>query len=103
MKVEPVDILSDREAVLLAGELPQLRRLIFGATPGLDPDNSERLVRDVLQMAHGNPQLLYLADKQASTPERLKELIKTTDLVWGAATSDAPGAAEEGYLRALGA
>jgi hypothetical protein len=79
---ETVDVLPADEALLLARELPHLRRLISGELPGIDPETSRQLAIRTLNAAHGLPKLLELADGQAARPERLAALVATGDQAW---------------------
>jgi tetratricopeptide (TPR) repeat protein len=81
-RVEAVDALSPDEALLLARELPKLRRLIYDELPGIDRDDSRRLAVGVLNVAQGHPKLLELADGQASHPDRLAVLVAAGDRAW---------------------
>ncbi|MER7281587.1 CHAT domain-containing protein [Dactylosporangium sp. NPDC000244] len=71
MLVEPVHALSRDETVLLARELPNLRRLLH-AEPGperaspVQVDADRGRVRRVLQLVQGHPKLLELADRAAA-------------------------------------
>jgi tetratricopeptide (TPR) repeat protein len=82
LKVEAVDALSPDEALLLARELPNLRRLICGELPGIDRDDSRRLALGVLNIAQGHPKLLELADGQAAHPDGLAALVAAGDQAW---------------------
>jgi tetratricopeptide (TPR) repeat protein len=81
-RVEAVDALSPDEALLLAHELPNLRRLISDELPGVDRDDSRRLALGVLNIAQGHPKLLELADGQAAHPDLLAALVAAGDQVW---------------------
>jgi tetratricopeptide (TPR) repeat protein len=82
LHVESVDALSLDEAMLLARELPNLRRLIYGELPGIDHGTARRLARGVLNAAQGHPKLLELADGQAAHPDQLATLIKGGGQAW---------------------
>jgi hypothetical protein len=82
LQIEAVDALSLDEALLLARELPNLCKLIYGGHPGIDRDTSRRLARGVLNVAQGHPKLLELADGQASISERLTALTEAGDQAW---------------------
>ena len=111
LQTAAVDALAADEALLLARELPGLRRLIDGALPGVNRTRSRRLAVGVLNAAHGHPKLLELADGQAADPERLAELVETGDLVWRGQggppealfTAREQAAAAEDYLHVLAA
>jgi hypothetical protein len=79
---ESVDALSADEALLLARELPHLRKLIEGTLPGVERDVSRRLALGVLNVAQGHPKLLELADGQAADPDRLAALVAAGDQAW---------------------
>ncbi|MBO0802517.1 MAG: CHAT domain-containing protein [Nocardiopsaceae bacterium] len=80
--VEAVDALSLDEALLLARELPSLRKLIYGELPGIDRGTARKLARGVLNVAQGHPKLLELADGQAGHPEQLAALVESGDRAW---------------------
>ena len=82
LRVEAVDALSPDEALLLARELPNLRRLIYDELPGIDRDDSRRLALGVLKIAQGHPKLLELANGQARRPDRLVALVAAGDQAW---------------------
>jgi CHAT domain len=82
LRVEAVDALTADEALLLARELPHLRKLIYGELPGMDRDTSRRLALGVLNIAQGHPKLLELADGQAALPEQLSALVEAGDQAW---------------------
>jgi tetratricopeptide (TPR) repeat protein len=82
LRIEAVDALSADEALLLARELPNLRRLIADDLPGIDAGDSRRLALGVLNVAQGHPKLLELADGQAAHPDRLAALIEAADQAW---------------------
>ena len=111
LHVAAVDTLSADEALLLARELPRLRRLIDGELPGVGKNRSRRLAVGVLNAAHGHPKLLELADGQAADPERLAQLVEAGDRAWreqggppqGLFTAVEPAAAADDYLHVLAA
>ena len=111
LHVAAVDTLSADEALLLARELPRLRRLIDGELPGVGKNRSRRLAVGVLNAAHGHPKLLELADGQAADPERLAQLVEAGDRAWreqggppqGLFTALEPAAAADDYLHVLAA
>jgi tetratricopeptide (TPR) repeat protein len=80
--VESVDALSADEALLLAREFPNLRKLSRGEIPGIERRVARRLARRALELAQGHPKLLELAEGQASRPERLAKLVETGDQAW---------------------
>ena len=106
-----MDTLSADEALLLARELPRLRRLIDGELPGVSRNRSRRLAVGVLNAAHGHPKLLELADGQAADPERLARLVEAGDQAWreqggppeGFFTAREPAATPDDYLHVLAA
>lgn len=111
MLVEPVDVLSADEALLLARELPNLSALKLGTVAGIGPTVSKRLARNAIAMAQGHPKLLELAEGQAAAPDHLLRLVKTGDQAWrklgrvpdGFFASTEPAAAGEDYLHVLAA
>ena len=56
LHVEAVDALSADEALLLARELPNLRKLIQGEIPGIPHHVARRLTRRVLEVTQGHPE-----------------------------------------------
>jgi hypothetical protein len=77
----PVTGLSLYEAVLLARQLPTLGKLMrenesFGAISGRE------LVVRTMGVVQGNPQLIKLADSQASDPEALLARLGEADVAW---------------------
>src|SRR5260370_20787907 len=70
LRVEAVDALSAGEALLLARELPSLRRLSQGEIPGIERHVAHRLARRALEVPPGHPKLLELADGPAARPSR---------------------------------
>lgn len=81
-RVETVGALSADEALLLARELPHLSDLLYGNLPNIDQDTARKLARAVLNVAQGNPMLLELANKQATNPQLLAELVTVGDQAW---------------------
>jgi CHAT domain-containing protein len=87
LRVESVDALSADEALLLARELPHLKKLINGEISGLGGEelggeDVRKLALGVLNVAQGHPKLLELADGQAAHPERLADLVAAGDQAW---------------------
>ena len=78
----PVQMLSPDEALLLVRDLPHLLAMGRGQVPGIDELSSRRLARRALEVAHGHPKLLELADGQAAHPDRLAEDMAADDQVW---------------------
>ncbi|HET6189646.1 MAG TPA: CHAT domain-containing protein [Trebonia sp.] len=111
LQAAAVDALPADEALLLARELPGLRRLIDGELPGVGRNRSRRLAVGVLSAAHGHPKLLELADGQAADPERLARLVEAGDRAWreqggppeGLFTAREQTAPAEDYLHVLAA
>ena len=111
LQVAAVDTLSADEALLLARELPRLRRLIDAELPGISGYRSRRLAVGVLNAAHGHPKLLELADGQAADPERLTQLVGAGDRAWreqggppeGLFTARERAATADDYLHVLAA
>jgi tetratricopeptide (TPR) repeat protein len=109
LQVEAVDALSADEALLLARELPHLRAMIDGATPGIKSHVARRLARQTLDVTQGHPKLLELADGQASNPERLAQLVEAGGQAWlargglpeGFFTTGATAATTDDYLHIL--
>lgn len=81
---EAVDALSASEGLLLARELPNLRKLIRGELPGIEPDMARNLALGIFGIAQGHPKLLELAEGQAASPERLAALIRVGGEAWQA-------------------
>ena len=79
---EGVDALSASEGLLLAWELPNLRRLIRRELPGIEADAARNLALGIFGIAQGHPKLLELADGQAASPERLAALIQVGGEAW---------------------
>jgi tetratricopeptide (TPR) repeat protein len=111
LQVAAVDALPADEALLLARELPRLRRLIDAELPGISRYRSRRLALGVLTAAHGHPKLLELADGQAAHPERLARLLEAGDQAWrdqgrppeGLFTARERAATADDYLHVLAA
>jgi hypothetical protein len=113
LRVESVDALLADEALLLARELPHLKKLIYGELPGIDRETSRRLALGVLTVAQGHPKLLELANGQAAHPDRLAALIAAGDQAWReqgglpegffTATAGETTASPADYLTVLGA
>ena len=82
LQMETMHALSADEAVLLARELPNLRALLDGQAQGLSAVAARELARRVLAAAQGHPQLLELADGQASEIDRLRTLLADADHAW---------------------
>jgi hypothetical protein len=82
LHVESVNALSLDEALLLARELANLRRLIDGELPGIDHGTARSLAHGVLKAAQGHPKLLELADGQAARPDQLVTLIEAGGQAW---------------------
>lgn len=90
LQAEAVHALSLAESVLLARELPHLRRL-FDDAEGLE------LLRATLRLVQGHPKLLELADKLADDRQRLRAHLRAVEEVADAGALDAffaPGAGE---------
>ena len=79
---EPVDTLSETEAVLLARELPGLRALLDGAAPPLNETSARRLAGGVLNATQGHPKLLELAEGQAAEPAELAKTVLISGQAW---------------------
>jgi hypothetical protein len=81
--VEPVHALSLDEALLLARELPNLGRLLRqdgAGTGGQDQaESGVVLVRRVLGVVQGHPELLELADAEAADPQQLLARLAEAD------------------------
>jgi hypothetical protein len=95
LRAEVVNALSADETLLLTRELPHLRALIDGVTPGMKSHVARQLARRALNVAQGNPKLLELADAQASSPERLARLVGAGTQAW-----QARGGLPEGFYTA---
>ena len=103
---EPVGMLSEAEAVLLAREHPRLRSLLDGAVPPLNETAARGLARRVLNVVHGHPMLLELAAGQAAEPSQLARSVLIAEQAWrqhdvAAVARDATDPA--GYLTVLDA
>ena len=73
--VLPVDALSLDEALLLAQELPHLRRLLAGELPELNRDLARQLAVEIMNTAQGHPKLLELADGWVGDGARLAGIV----------------------------
>jgi tetratricopeptide (TPR) repeat protein len=82
VRVEAVHALSRDEAVLLARELPNLRRLLDGQAPGVDLGTGRELVARTLAVVQGHPKLLELADGQAGDPTQLQQRLAEANRSW---------------------
>lgn len=81
MQIEPIYALSLDEAVLLARELPNLRKLLRGeATAGLE--RGRELVARTLAVVQGHPKLIELAEGQAGDPEALTQQLERAAAEW---------------------
>ncbi len=78
-EVIAVHALARDEAVLLAMEMPNLRRLLDGRAEGMAKDDQRMLVRQVLRQAQGHPKLLDLAEQLAADPAKLQAEIGKFD------------------------
>ena len=111
VRLETVDALSLDEALLLASELPDLRRLMDGQIGSMEPDVARSVARHVLDISQGHPKLLELADGQAANPDTLRKLVEAGDRAWHQAGSLPGGffitgqsqAADKDYLHVLSA
>ncbi|URM95131.1 CHAT domain-containing protein [Actinomadura madurae] len=90
--VEAVHSLSLSESVLLARELPNLRRLIDG-DEGLADDADTKVAARILHLSQGHPKLLELANGQASSLESLKRSLGQAEESW-----TARGGVPEGFF-----
>ena len=79
--VEPIHALSLTEAVLLARELPNLRKLLDGTTE-LEEAAGRALVARTLAVVQGHPKLIELADGQAADPTALEARLGEADQAW---------------------
>jgi hypothetical protein len=81
--VEPVHALSLDESLLLARELPNLGRLLrqdeFASRSQQRPETGVALVRRVLGVVQGHPELLELADAEAADPVALRARLDQAD------------------------
>lgn len=82
LHAEPVHALSLAESVLLARELPNLRRLF-------DDGEGLALLRAVLRVAQGHPKLLELADRLAGDRAALRARVEALEAVADAGVLDA--------------
>ena len=94
LRTEAVSGLPQDEALVLVGELPRLRRLVYGQVEGLDPPARRDLVRKVLELSQGHPRILELVDAQASMLTRLDSLVTDADSAW-----KYPGDLQQGSLQ----
>ncbi|MDL4777725.1 CHAT domain-containing protein [Actinomadura xylanilytica] len=90
--VEAVHSLSLSESILLARELPNLRRLIDGHE-GLADDADNELAARILRLSQGHPKLLELANGQASSLESLERSLGQAEESW-----TARGGVPEGFF-----
>ncbi|MEU1516414.1 CHAT domain-containing protein [Streptomyces sp. NPDC005811] len=88
VSVDPVHALSRREAVLLARELPRLGRLIEGSASDVPAERGREVVAEVLAATGGHPELLVLADAQATDLDKLGLLLDTARRTREAARSE---------------
>jgi len=79
--VEPINALSLTESVLLARQLPNLGRLMTHLD-GADESHGRELVTRTLRVVQGNPELITLADRQASDPSVLEERLSDSETAW---------------------
>lgn len=111
LRTEPVDALPLDEALLLARELPHLGRLMAGSIPGIPPGTARTLATQILKQAHGHPELMELANGQASDIRSLQRLLDSGDRAWkqagglpaGFFTTGEPHAGGDDYLHVLSA
>jgi hypothetical protein len=89
-----VHALARDEAVLLAMEMPNLRRLLDGEADGMAKDDQRMLVRQVLRQAQGHPKLLDLAEQLAVDPAKLQAEIGKFD-----AANPVPAAEMDAFLQ----
>jgi CHAT domain len=109
LREEAVHALSRDEAVLMAGALPSLRRLMMARGAGATRDR--QAVARVLEISQGHPKLLELADGQAGDPDGLTRLLTDGDRTWqelgglprGFFTGADSHASGEDYAEVLGA
>lgn len=107
--VERLGPLSAQEAILLAGELPGLRRLLDGDAPPARTQSARRLARGVLGAARGHPGLLRLAEELSADPAGLLRLVLAAEGIWTrhgtAPDGTAPGDRDDeaGHLAVLDA
>ncbi|MEU2441508.1 CHAT domain-containing protein [Streptomyces rubradiris] len=95
VSVDPVHVLTRREAVLLARELPRLGQLLEGTAPDVPARRGRQVVSDVLAATDGHPELLVLADAQAMDIDRLGPLLDTARRTREAARSTDGGSAAD--------
>jgi tetratricopeptide (TPR) repeat protein len=93
-KVIAVHALARDEAVLLAMEMPNLRRLLDGEADGIAKGDQRRLVRQVLRQAQGHPKMLDLAELLAADPAKLQAEIGKFD-----AANPIPAAELDAFLQ----
>ncbi|GAA3857622.1 hypothetical protein GCM10022227_13770 [Streptomyces sedi] len=78
VRVMAVHALPRREAVLMARELPHLRRLIDDDAPKYGPG----LFRNMLAATRGHPALIELAEGQAANPDQLRSFLLEAAELW---------------------
>ncbi len=108
VQVQPLHALPLEETVLLARELPNLRRLVDG-NAGLEEAAGRALMARTLSLVQGHPALLELADGQATDPTALEERLAEADRAWLAGKTSLAAFFEQGesaatdrdYLRVL--
>jgi tetratricopeptide (TPR) repeat protein len=93
-EVIAVHALARDEAVLLAMEMPALRRLLDGEADGMAKDDQRLLVRQVLRQAQGHPKLLDLAEQLAADPAKLQAEVGKFD-----AANPVPAAELDAFLQ----
>ncbi|QKG19134.1 hypothetical protein ACTIVE_0770 [Actinomadura verrucosospora] len=98
-----VDTLTADEALLLARELPNLRRLLDASTPGMTASAARELAKGLLELAQGHPKLLELADAQARDPRRLAPLMASARRAWNETGGLPQGFFTTGQAKASGA
>jgi hypothetical protein len=108
---EPVHALSLQESMLLARELPHLRRLVDGTDlpDGLTPEAARGLAARALAVVQGHPKLIELADGRANEPAALTARLDEADQAWLSQGSRLepflaggdPAAADDDYLTVL--
>ncbi|MEU6223365.1 NB-ARC domain-containing protein [Streptomyces sp. NPDC047042] len=96
VSVEPVHALGRREAILLARELPRLGQLIEGSASDVPAERGREVVSEVLAATGGHPELLVLADAQATDLDRLGPLLDTARRTREAARSEGAGIGKDG-------
>ena len=97
LRAEAVGTLSADESLLLARELPNLNALARGESPGIERHVARRLARRTLYIAQGHPKMLEIADRQATYPKRLAELIEADREAWRE-----PGGPPKGFFNVDG-